>query len=107
VGYDLDTQQILGCFACPTVGQKFLRRVQAATWNRHLVLTGGTLIADESEKTPPLLALVPATVQKGDVICILYGCSVPVVLWRRAANPTTNGFPRLRFTQPTQVNQDQ
>jgi hypothetical protein len=59
------------------------------------------LNAEESEKTPPLLALVPATVQKGDVICILYGCSVPVVLRRRAANPTTNGFSRLRLTQPT------
>jgi len=45
------------------------RRVQAVTWNRALVRTeSGTL------------GLVGKDVQKGDLVCILYGRSVPVVL---------------------------
>ncbi|KAI4915052.1 hypothetical protein J4E90_005089 [Alternaria incomplexa] len=52
-----------------SVVAQFCRRVQAVTWNRALVRTDlGTL------------GLVGKDVQKGDLVCILYGCSVPVVL---------------------------
>ncbi|KAH8650844.1 heterokaryon incompatibility protein-domain-containing protein, partial [Tricladium varicosporioides] len=54
-----------------SVVAQFCRRVQAVIWNRALVKTeNGTL------------GLVGKNVQKGDKICILYGCSVPIVLRR-------------------------
>ncbi|KAI4622225.1 hypothetical protein J4E83_004965 [Alternaria metachromatica] len=52
-----------------SVVAQFCRRVQAVTWNRALVRT----------KTRKL-GIVGKDVQKGDLVCILYGCSVPVVL---------------------------
>jgi len=48
---------------------QFCRRVQAVTWNRALVRTGSGAIG-----------LVSRDVQKNDLVCILYGCSVPVIL---------------------------
>ncbi|KAI9696674.1 MAG: hypothetical protein M1820_008048 [Bogoriella megaspora] len=54
-----------------SVVAQFCRRVQAAIWNRALVRTEGGK-----------LGLVAKNVQAGDLVCILYGCSVPVVLRR-------------------------
>lgn len=48
-----------------------LERVQSVIWNRRLVRT--------KDKR---LGLVPEHAEKGDLIVILYGCSVPVVLRR-------------------------
>jgi hypothetical protein len=50
---------------------EFFRRVQAVIWNRRLVRT-------EYGK----LGIVRKDVQPGDLVCILYGCSVPVILRR-------------------------
>ncbi|KAH7245047.1 hypothetical protein BKA59DRAFT_555096 [Fusarium tricinctum] len=47
----------------------FLKRVQAVIWNRRMMRTGNLW-----------LGLAPKGAQEGDLICILYGCSVPVVL---------------------------
>jgi hypothetical protein len=47
----------------------FLKRVQAVIWNRRLMRT-----------KRGWLGLAPKGAQSGDIICILYGCSVPVVL---------------------------
>jgi hypothetical protein len=55
---------------------EFCRRVQAVIWNRALIRT---------EKG--LLGLVSEKVKEGDLICIIYGCTVPVILrkgkWKR------------------------
>lgn len=48
----------------------FLRRMQSVVWMRRLMRT--------EEKR--ILGLVPAMAKEGDRICILFGCSVPVVL---------------------------
>ena len=48
-----------------------LERVQSVIWNRRLVRTKAKR-----------LGLVPEHAEKGDLIAILYGCSVPVVLRR-------------------------
>lgn len=48
---------------------EFCRRVQSVIWNRAMIVT-------ESGK----LGLVSNCVKEGDLICILYGCSVPVIL---------------------------
>lgn len=61
-----------------TIVAKFLRRVQEVIWMRRLIIT-------EHE----LLGLAPEMSKKRDLICILYGCSVPVVL-RRSVDPLTD-----------------
>jgi hypothetical protein len=48
---------------------RFCRRVESVVWNRRLAVT-------ESNR----LALVGDTVKVYDFVCILYGCSVPVIL---------------------------
>jgi hypothetical protein len=52
-----------------SVVAQFCRRVQAAIWNRALVKTKAGR-----------LGLVASNVKEGDLVCILYGCSVPVIL---------------------------
>jgi hypothetical protein len=48
---------------------EFCRRVQAVIWNRALIRT---------EKG--ILGLASEHVRKGDLICIIYGCTVPIIL---------------------------
>ena len=50
--------------------EEALRRVQASTWNRRFIITQDT----------KKLGLAPAEAKVGDWICMLWGCSVPVVL---------------------------
>jgi hypothetical protein len=64
----LDTTGIINYEANSAVAQ-FCRRVRDVTWNRALIKT-------KSGR----LGLVRRDVAVGDRICILYGCSVPVVL---------------------------
>ena len=60
-----------------TIVAKFARRVQEVIWMRRLITT-------ERE----LLGLAPQETKKRDLICILYGCSVPVVLRMRSDDKT-------------------
>jgi len=62
------------------VQNSFLDRVMAVVWDRKLVKT---------EKLKRL-ALLPSKAEKNDVICILYGCSVPVLL-RKIDQKTSKG----------------
>lgn len=55
---------------------RFLRRVQEVIWMRRLIKTEG----GDGENDLPRLGLAPQLTKKRDLICILYGCSVPVVL---------------------------
>jgi hypothetical protein len=52
---------------------EYLRRVQSVVWMRVLIRT----TIGESDNN---LGLAPQSVREGDLICIVYGCSVPVVL---------------------------
>lgn len=52
---------------------EYLRRVQSVVWMRVLIRT--TIAGSENN-----LGLAPQSVKEGDLICIVYGCSVPVVL---------------------------
>jgi hypothetical protein len=69
-GY-LDSRELI-MENCPPMVKEFLERVQSVVWMRRLILT--------REKRLP--GLVPYETKKTDLICILYGCSVPVVLRR-------------------------
>jgi hypothetical protein len=48
---------------------EFCRRVQSVIWNRALIQT-----------KKGALGLVSEEVREGDLICIIYGCTVPVIL---------------------------
>jgi hypothetical protein len=65
---NLDTKRLINEGRC-TIVAEFLRRVQAVIWNRHLITTKAGR-----------LGLVRDEVKEGYKICILYGCSVPVIL---------------------------
>ena len=55
-----------------TLVQNFLRRVQSVVWSRRLIKT----------KQHSFMGLTPAETENGDLVAILYGCSVPVILRR-------------------------
>jgi hypothetical protein len=56
--------------------REFLRRVKAVVWNRAFF-----------ETRSGLFGIGPAEMMAGDMICVLFGCSVPVVL-RNLGRPT-------------------
>lgn len=56
---------------------EFCRRVQAVIWNRRLIKTDAPL---------NVLGLASQHVRKGDLICIIFGCTVPVIL-RKVEKP--------------------
>lgn len=65
----VNTTDLINNERCSVVAQ-FCRRVQAVIWNRSLIKTTQT----------GRLGLASQNVQGGDFVCILYGCSVPVIL---------------------------
>lgn len=65
----LNTMDLIQEGRCSVVAE-FFRRVQAVIWNRSMIRT-----TNEGN-----LGIARKDVTKGDLICILYGCSVPVVL---------------------------
>lgn len=74
MGGDVNTTDIL--YDCSSFVEEFLKRVQRMVWSRKLI----TLERLTPEQNPKALGLAPEKTQEGDLICILYGCSVPVVL---------------------------
>jgi hypothetical protein len=71
---DIDTIAILNAPKCSHIVADFLRRVQSVIWNRRFLLSKAEVNGDR------LFGLAPGGTRRGDIICILYGCSVPVVL---------------------------
>lgn len=67
----LNTTELINDGRCSVVAE-FFRRVQAVVWNRSLMRT-------KSQR----LGIVRKDVRPEDLICILYGCSVPVILRKR------------------------
>jgi hypothetical protein len=61
----------------PTTMVTFLKRVQRVVWNRKFFRSRGGVYQDEREQ---LFGLAPTKSQVGDLIVILFGCSVPVIL---------------------------
>jgi hypothetical protein len=73
---DLNTSDLLDRpEGTATTMKLFLERVQAVVWRRKIFLTKG-----KPGKHKPLYGLAPSETEANDVICILFGCSVPVVL---------------------------
>lgn len=59
-----------------TLVQDFLIRVESVVWGRRLIKT----------EQHSFVGLAPAETENGDLVAILYGCSVPVIL-RRVLDP--------------------
>jgi len=59
----------------PYILMEYLKRVQAVTWNRKFI--EGKNKTRSSER---LFGIAPPETEKNDLICILFGCSVPCIL---------------------------
>lgn len=68
---------------------EFCRRVQAVIWSRHLFMTKNGKLG------------LARSVQKGDQVCILYGCTVPVIV----REITKGGSDDLAAAASTSVSQ--
>ena len=66
----INTEALIDHGRCSIVAE-FLRRVQAVIWRKSLIRTAGGR-----------LGLVHKDAKEGDLICILYGCTVPLILRR-------------------------
>jgi Heterokaryon incompatibility protein (HET) len=70
----IDTEELLGTNMPPHTAE-FLQNIREVVWNRRSFR--GKTSNDRSSK---IVGLIPQHAQEGDMICILYGCSVPVVI---------------------------
>ncbi|KAF2006863.1 HET-domain-containing protein [Amniculicola lignicola CBS 123094] len=71
---DLDIEELLEENQSPAV-KDYLEIVRDTVWNRRTFR--GRRVGRPAD---PLIGLVPRDTKVGDTLCILYGCSVPVVL---------------------------
>lgn len=67
---DLSTGALIENPTTPTTMVAFLKRVQEVIWNRKFL----------SSNREGLFGLAPTKAEPGGLICILFGCSVPVIL---------------------------
>ncbi|KAK2596144.1 hypothetical protein QQS21_006421 [Conoideocrella luteorostrata] len=79
---DLNIMKLVEASQLPNTVLHFLRRVQAVVWSRKF-LTCQNLRANGS----PFIGLGPRYAKEGDLLCILFGCSVPVLLRRLDQSP--------------------
>lgn len=79
----INTEQLLDSISLSMV-KEFLQRVQEVVWNRQLIKTEHEVDTEHQDETERrYLGLAPDAAEKGDLVCILYGCSVPVVIRKR------------------------
>lgn len=72
-GDQFNTQEFNKVGDAPPLKVEFLERVQEVIWGRRCFRTS-------SKNGDSFVGLAPPETQEGDLICILLGCSVPVVL---------------------------
>jgi hypothetical protein len=72
---DLNTSKLLANRSLPDTVLEYLRRVQSIVWSRKFFVCREP--ADRSKRP---FGLGSRHIQEGDIVCILFGCSVPVVL---------------------------
>jgi len=83
-GGDIDLNAIINEDTTPTIVVQYLERVRDVVWNRKAFLAA----TSSGETTEDLFGLCSQKAKKGDHVCILYGCSVPVILRKRPLRPT-------------------
>lgn len=87
-GQDLDTSEAIR-YDCPPAVREFLERVQCVVWSRRLV----------HFQHNDILGITSKLAKKGDLLCILKGCSVPVVL-----REYVGGQPTAKSHDPDPLN---
>jgi len=77
----------------PTIMVDFLKRVLCVIWNRRFLRSEGKAFdaAEGTMKNRKLFGLAPERAKVNDIICILLGCSVPVIL-REQRTPIDHYF---------------
>ncbi|OCK77303.1 HET-domain-containing protein [Lepidopterella palustris CBS 459.81] len=75
---DLNTSKLLENMSVPKFAVDFLKRVQSVVWNRKFFVVR-SLQADPDWR----YGFGSSDVNNDDMVCILFGCSVPVVLRRK------------------------
>jgi hypothetical protein len=75
-----DVEELLGSDDVPSHVKKFLKVVQGVVWNRQ------TFQSKPNIDEEPLAGLIPQHAKVGDQVCILYGCSVPVLLRKQVVS---------------------
>lgn len=96
----IDLAPMVGPSHASNLARVFMRRVYATIWNRRVMQTA----INHS------LGLIPAQAQTGDLICILEGCSVPVVVRMRgktASDGNTSSRESVRCAEPERVQETQ
>jgi hypothetical protein len=73
---DLFTNDLKSLKGTPITIVSFLERVQRVVWNRRFFQSTDY----EKKDRKPLFGLVPPEAKLEDIICIIFGCTVPVVL---------------------------
>ena len=96
ISYGFETYRLIHEGTNAPVAELF-RRVQAVVWNRRLIRTQGQYmewLTKEPRNCLGALGLAPNNARKDDLICIIFGCSVPLVL-RQAHRPKQSESPQL------------
>lgn len=78
-GGALNTGEIL-TYECPSATKDFVERVQHMVWGRRMVILCQSKDPSRNDSPEKSLGLAPSKCKKGDLVCILSGCSVPVLL---------------------------
>jgi hypothetical protein len=105
ISYGFETYRLIYESTNATVPELF-RRVQAVVWNRRLVRIEGDFVNRLGEYKDPssrALGLAPSEAQEGDSVCIIFGCSVPLVLrdcWQRGGAVTNGNPPPVEYGYP-------
>jgi hypothetical protein len=89
LSYGFETYRLIHETTVERVNEVF-RRVQAVVWNRRLIRTEGQFMqwwaGTEDVKVSGALGMAPNDAKPGDLICIIFGCSVPLLL-RKVQTP--------------------
>ncbi|KAG0647891.1 Heterokaryon incompatibility protein [Hyphodiscus hymeniophilus] len=79
---DLRPDDVLDLPKTPSIAKDFMNRVKDVVWERKFVLVD---LADQ-KKT---YGLVPARTEENDIVCVLFGCSVPAILRQKEKDGAT------------------
>jgi hypothetical protein len=82
----IDVEEILDTDP-PKHVEEFLDVTRDVVWNRRTFRGKGTDINESL-----ISGLIPQSAKVGDLVCVLFGCSVPVVLRKRPSKGTNNCY---------------
>ncbi|KAI0126039.1 heterokaryon incompatibility protein-domain-containing protein [Xylariales sp. AK1849] len=94
---DLNTSKLIERETQPASVVEFLKRVQSVVWSRKFFETDmmSQQFAADGEDTAKLVGMGSRHIREGDLVCILFGCSVPVIL--RKLDETGNNLCSVKL----------